>query len=308
MGARPPMHAYDPRPETELVKPLRPPQGGPYGMPNYGQRPPGVPIEPWVESIKTLLLVYGVLLIACFVAPWAVGEGQTTFSWTLLKAPGVAAKLLPISIIASGLVAVLLGALPMGNQARGIVALLIGLGPLVALTTVPEFAWRETVMVVGLVLLVSGLLVRSQYTQAMLGRALATVGVLVVLAMYLIPEGGQLPLVGMFKALGSAPGKAKVAFIVGGFGSGLIPLVITLACLLVWLPGPGSAGAQILAWVVIVWSIISALVALLLSGDIGASLKGGLSVFIYLPVAMSAWLAFAGYGTATVFGKSLETP
>lgn len=303
------MHAYDPRPETELVKPLRPPQQpGPYGAPGYGPQYGGPPIEPWVESIKTLLLVYGVLLVACFVAPWAVGEGQTTFSWTLLKAPGFAAKLLPISIIATGLIGVLLGAIPMGTQPRGIIALLIGLGPLVALTTVPKFEWRATVMVVGLVLLVTGLLLRSKYTQAMLGRALATVGVVIILAMYLIPEGGTLPLVGMFKALGSAPGKAKVAYIIGEFGGSLVPLVITLACLLVWMPGPGTAGSGILAWTVIVWTIVASIVGLLVSGDIGANLKSGLAVVIYTPVALSAWLAFAGYGSATVFGKSLETP
>jgi hypothetical protein len=303
------MHAYDPRPETELVRPLRPPQQTPYAVPAYGApRPGGPPIEPWVESIKTLLLVYGVLLVACFVAPWAVGEGQTTFSWTLLKAPGFAAKLLPSSIIATGLIAVLLGAIPMDTQVRGIIALVIGLGPLVALTTVPSFEWRGTVMVVGQVLLVTGLLLRSQYAHAMLGRALATVGVVVVLALYLIPENGVLPLVGMFKGLGAVPGKAKVAFIIGAWGGSVVPLVITLACLLVWIPGPGAAGTGILAWTVIVWAIVAAIVGLLLQEAIGAELKSNLSAFIYTPVALSAWLAFAGYGSATVFGKSLETP
>ena len=225
----------------------------------------------------------------------------------MLKAPG-SAKLLPIAIIGSGLVAVILGAVPMGTQVRGVIALLIGLGPMVALSTVPEFNWRVMVLLVGMVLLVTGLLVRSKYTHAVLGRAIATAGVVIVLAVYLIPENGQLPMVGMFKMLGAAPGKAKLLPIIGPFGVALVPLVVTLACLLVWLPGPGTAGSAILAWTAIVWAIVASLAMLLISGAIGAALKAGLSEFIYLPVAMSAWLAFAGYGGATLFGKSLETP
>lgn len=307
-GAPLPQHAYDPRPETELVKPLRPPPGA-YGMQPYGApMGAGLPHEPWTESIKTLLLVYGVLLVACFVAPWAVGEGQTTFSWTLLKAPGFAAKLRPIAIIATGLIAVGLGAVPMSTMGRGVVALLIGLAPIIALSTVPEFDWRGAVGAVGLIVLVAGLLVRSRYTGATLGRALATAGVVIVLAMYLIPESGVVPLVAMFKALGALPGKAKVAIIFGGFGGGVLPLVIVLVCLLVWLPGPGAAGTGILAWTVIIWGIAASLVALLVGGNIGATLKASLDGVIYMPVAMSAWLAFAGYGAATVLGKSLETP
>lgn len=307
MGRQPQHVPFDPRPETELVKPLRPPQPAPYGMHSYGAGM-GAPREPWAESIKTLLLVYGVLLVACFVAPWAVGEGQTTFSWTLLKAPGFAAKLTPIAIIGTGLIAVVLGAVPMGTMARAVTALLIGVAPVIALTTVPSFDWRGAVGAVGIILLVAGLLLRSQYTGATLGRALATVGVVVVLALYLIPEGEVVPLVGLFKSLGAVPGKAKVALIFGPFGGGLLPLVIIVACLLVWLPAPGTAGAGILAWTVIVWGIVASLVALLVGGSIGSTLKGALDSIIYIPVATSAWLAFAGYGAATIFGKSLETP
>lgn len=290
---------FDPRPETELVRPLRHP---------YTPGAPGAAtFEPWAESIKTLLLVYGVLLVACFVAPWAVGGGQTTFSWTLIGAPGAAAKLPPLLIVSTGVIAVVLGVVPLATAARGIACLVMGLAAVVVLSTVPSFDWRGLLGLIGASSLIGGLLLRSQYTMATLGRLLTTIGVVLLLALYLIPEGGQVPLVSMFKQLGAAPGKAKVAVIVGGLSGGLLPLLFLLVCLLVWLPGPGSAGAGILAWIAILYPVASALILLLVGGDIGATLKSSLSAVVYIPLATSAWLAFAGYGLASFSGKSLES-
>lgn len=301
MGARQPVHGgFSGRPETELVRPLR------GGQSHSGVRPL-IPFEPWAEGIRTLLLVYGVLLIACFVAPWAVGDGGTTFSWTLIKAPGAAAKLTPLLIVSTGLFAVAIGAIPMPPVPRGWVCMLIGLGPLVALNTVPSFSWRAMLGLVGAALLVGGLLIRSRYTDASLGRLLATVGVLMVLAVYLIPEGGQVPLVGTFKLLGSAPGKGKVAAIIGGgMGSGVLPIVVVLLALLVWLPGPSRAGSSWLAWILILYPVIASLTLLIIGGNMLGTLKASLAQVVYIPTAISAWLAFSGYGLATVTGKSLE--
>ena len=263
------------------------------------------PRDPWAETIKTLLLVYGVLLIACFVAPWSVGA-TTTFSWTMLKAAGAAAKMLPLFIIGTGVIAIALGAIPMVSLVRGIITALIGAAPLLALTAIPSFDWRGLVSVLGTGLIVVGLLVRSKYTKNALGRLLTTIGILAVLALYLIPRGGDLGLVITFKALGSQPIQPAAILGVGFSGFGLVPLVLTVLALLVWLPGPGGGGSSILAWVVILSGVLTSLAALLMGENILDTLKTSLLIVVYLPVAMSAWLAFIGYGGATLAGKQLE--
>ena len=245
------------------------------------------------------------LLVACFVAPWSVGS-ETVFSWTNLKASGLAIKLPPILIMATGLCAIALGTIPLRPYGRGIAALCLGAIPIIALTLAPNFQWRALLGGIGGVMIVGGLLLRSKYTTSMLGRLVTTIGVAIVLVLYLVPVGGQVPLVGMFKALGNQP--VPHGLIIGlGLGGGLVPLVLTLLALLVWLPGPGSAGTPALAWVIILYGIVASLALLLLGGNIGPTLKSSLYSFIYFPVAFSAWLAFAGYGSAMVLGKSLES-
>ncbi len=302
--SHPPGHqfGFDARPETELVKPLRAPQY----LASDSLARAATPTDPWGETTKTLLLVYGVLLIACFVAPWAVGV-ETVFSWTLLKAPSFAAKLLPLLIMGTGVGAIALGTIPMAGSVRGIAAAILGGLPIIALTVVPNFKWQALLGGMGAALIVVGLLLRSQYTTSMLGRLVASIGVVIILALYLIPAAGNVPIIGLFKALGQQPVQHHI--ILGqGLGGGLVPLVLTLLALLVWLPGPGNAGTGVLAWVIILYGVVAPIALLLLGGNIGPTLKAALAPIIYRPVAASGWLAFAGYGGSMILGKSLEAP
>jgi hypothetical protein len=295
-GGPPPM-GFHQRPETELVAPLRPP----YLASETGRRVSS-PMEPWNESLKTLMLVFGVLLVACFVAPWQVQPGETTFAWTILGSEVPAAlKVVPILFVATGALSILLGALPLAPLARGFAAAGIGLAPIVYLAVAPAFDWRTLLGLIGSVTLVSGLLVRSQYTGAMLGRLMATIGAICVLLPLLIPVGGAVPLVMSFKALGQGPAQAKVATLVQIF-----PVVLAILSFLVWLPPPGRAGAHIVAWLLIVWPLVASIITWLIGGNIGATLKAGLDVILYSPLAGMAWAALTGYGVATVAGKQLE--
>ena len=296
-GAPPPMGFHQQRPETELVAPLRPP----YLASETGRRASS-PMEPWAESLKTLMLVFGVLLVACFVAPWQVQPGATTFSWSILSSEAsVAAKAIPILFVATGALAILLGALPLSTLARGFAAAGIGLAPIVYQAVAPAFDWRNLITLIGAVTLVAGLLVRSQYTGAMAGRLMATIGAICTLLPLLISVGGAVPLVEMFKALGQGTGQMKVATIIT-----LVPVVLAVLAFLVWLPPPGRAGAHILAWLLIVWPLVASIAMWLLGGDLGANLKGGLHLILYLPMAGMAWAGLTGYGVATVTGKQLE--
>ncbi len=295
-GGPPPGYGHPP---TEPVRPLQG-QRPPYLASESGRRASN-PIEPWAETLKTLMLVFGVLLVACFVAPWRVEPGHTIFSWTILGTSGLPAsmKVLPILFAVTGVLAVVLGALPLATQVRAFAAAGIGLAPTIYSAVTPPFAWQKLVMVIGTVTLVSGLLIRSQYTGAMLGRVMATIGAICVLLVLLIPEGGgDPPLIGAFKALGTNYTLPALLLIV--------PAVLALVSLLVWLPGPGHAGAHIIAWVWIVWPVIASILGLVNGENIGAALKGSLDGFLYVPMAAMSWAALVGYGIASVAGKQLE--
>jgi hypothetical protein len=300
-GQQMPPHVYGPppagfnRPETELVPPLR----APYMT--DGRRTAS-PMEPWAESLKTLMLVFGVLLIACFVAPWRVQPGETTFAWTILGSGApVSLIIVPILFLATGVLAVLLGAVPLAPLARGFAAAGIGLAPIVYLSVAPAFDWRGLVGLLGAVTLVSGLLVRSQYTGAMIGRIMATIGAICVLLPLLVPIGDTVPLVAGFQAIADAPARGKVAGIVQ-----LVPAVLAILSFLVWLPPPGRAGSHVIAWLLIVWPLVTSITVWLVSGNLGATLKNSLNGVLYMPLAAMAWAALTGYGVATVAGKQLE--
>ena len=68
------------------------------------------------------------------------------------------------------------------------------------------------------------------------------------LAPYVVPVGGVVPLVGLFKAIIDAPGAAKVVVILM-----LVQIVLIILALLAWLPAPASGVAKPLAWLLILW-------------------------------------------------------
>jgi hypothetical protein len=245
------------------------------------------------------MLVFGVLLVACFVAPWRVVPGATIFSWTVLgAAEGAREMVMPVFFAATGVLAVVFGAIPLATLVRAFAAAGIGLAPVIYGAVEPPFQWQELLGVIGSVTLISGLLVRSQYTGAIHGRIMTTIGAVCVLLPYLIPVGGQVPLVGAFKMLGT--NQTVPALLM------LIPALLALVSLLVWLPAPGHAGAHIIAWVLIVWPLIASILGLLSGEGIGARLKGDLVGVLYAPMAIMSWNALVGYGVASVVGKQLE--
>jgi hypothetical protein len=258
------------------------------------------------------MLVFGVLLIACFVAPWAVGGEKTQFSWSIFSVDGApwSMKLLPILLAATGVVSVILGALKLSVTSRAFSATAIGLAPILYfIVGSSPFAWQSAVGAVGTVMLISGLILRSRFPDAKMARVVATVGVLALVALYLIPSNGAMPIKGIFDQLSGLPGKAKLIPIIGGGmggASGLIPLLLTVGGLVVWLKGPGKAGTNGLAWAMLFWSLIAAIAALLLGGAVIDALKAGLSTYLYLPLANVAWMSLACFGVAGVLGSQLN--
>ncbi len=285
---------------TEQVRPLRAPE--PSGNETI-----------WDDALTTQMLVFGVLLVACFVAPWSIGEGSTTFAWSILTVSGAAvtAKILPLLLVGTGLISVVVGALRPNNTTRALIAAAIGITPLVFLIgTSKPFRWQLLVAMIASLILVVGLIARSRHTQSMLARILVTLSVLAILALYLIPQNDAIPLKGLLDQLANMPGKAKVLPVIGfaasGIAMGLIPLFLTLLCLLVWMPSSSRAATPFLIWALLLWPLIASIVALALSEDILATAKASISAVLYFPLAGVAWMVLASFGIAGVIGEQIE--
>lgn len=266
----------------------------------------GAPQEPWAGLLSTLLLVFGIGLIACFVLPWSIGE-EVSFSWTTIVHGTGAAKLAPLLIGLTGVLGVVFGLLPLDTVQRGIAAAaMAGLALMLQSMVVDGFSTTGLFGFLTALTLISGLLLRSEYQAALLPRVLTTVGVVFFLMLLLVPSGGQVPLAAHIGAVADMPGRMKIVAVLTLFWD-----VVPFLALLCWLPPPGAAGTKILAWLLITRPVVMALITGLLlphEGGLVAGLMGGIYGVFLAPVAWMAWTALLGYGIATVMGKQLEHP
>jgi hypothetical protein len=260
----------------------------------------GRPIEPWRDSLRIVMFVWGVLALVAFVTPLHLHP--TAWGWDAILHGATKQKLAAMIVPGVGALALVIGALPMPTLARGVLAALLGLAGMTGafiLAGMPP--WQELAQLVGMTLLVTGLLVRNEYCDSLAPRLLVTVGVLLALAIFVVPVNGEIPLVGIFKRLGAEPGAQKVDELLQ---LGLIVLVVM--SLIAWIPGPATAGGKVIAWLLVAWmTFVHTIVPELVAGHIGDVVTGSPGRLVeWAPAA--AFLLLAGYGIATVFGKQLE--
>lgn len=286
---------------TEQVKPLSPP---PYLASQTAARM-DAPQEPWEGTLRMVMIVFGLVLVAGFAAPWALGGDKTIFGWTGLGDMDTFTKVRRIMFAGTGVLSILLGVLPLASLGRGVAAALIGLAPVLYGKFGGGHIDKMGLLVaLGTLPLVAGLIVRSQYKSSMAARIMVTIGALAVIAFYLVPQkgfGDKGMLIAVFENFGDADGKGKVSALIG-----LLPFFLGVASLIAWIPAPSSAGAIVLAWIWIAVPLIFAVSMLLLGDNIGDNLKAGLGRVLWQPGAAMAWTALIGYGIATVVGKQLE--
>jgi hypothetical protein len=264
------------------------------------------PIEPWRDSLRLMMFLWGVALLAAFAAP--LSGSPLRFNWTLIIDGAGTARLPPLLLAAIGLLSVVLAAIPMPAVARGGIAALLGLAGIavpVALTGLP--AWQVLLPMVGTLLLVPSLLVRNEYRDALVPRILVTLGAIGILLPALLPQNGAIPLVSTFKDLIDQPGTAKIP---QALSVGLIFIVVM--SLLAWLPAPVTGAAKLWAWLLILWAFITHVTLLVVSGHVGDVVASAPNATVIAWVAGegvvlgSAYLVLVGYGLASVVGKQLE--
>jgi hypothetical protein len=260
----------------------------------------GRPIEPWKDSLKFMMLVWGAVALATFATPAHVDP--MGFLWdVILDAPGKL-KVVPLIWAATGLLAIACALVPLDSLPRGIVASVLGLAgilsPIFVIGAMPD--WHVFVPMLGTLVLIPGLFLRHEYTESIVPRIMVTVGVVCSLLPYLVPEAGHIPLVDLFKGVIEAPGEAKVVYLLE-----VLKIVIICMTLLAWMPGPATGAGKIFAWVLILYPVVIFVVTLLLAGHIG-------DIAGKSPIKLVAWApgvvysVLVGYGLATVIGKQLE--
>ena len=272
----------------------------------------GRPIEPWKDSLRLMMFIWGALLVAAFVTP--LTTDPMSFHWDAIIHGEGTAKLPPLILAAVGLLTLVMAAIPLASGARGTMALVLGLAGVFVPTLIAGMPpWQFLVMTVGMVMLPMGLLARHEYREASLPRILITVGAIASLLPWLLPVGGSLPLVELFKLAIDAPGAAKILVILG---LGQITLIVL--SLLCWLPSPASGGAKVIAWALILFPLAMHVAALFLIGDpsditktpyagIMSWVADGAAAKVFPGAILGvAYLALTGYGGATVIGKQLE--
>ena len=302
----PPAGGFQPAPMPMPMAPA--PMAPPYLASRTAARA-GAPREPYAEGLRLVLIIFGVLLLLAFIAPMSTA-GKMVFRWDLLKAPGVGAiaKFDQVYLAAAGILALVFGLVPLATVPRGALAAVLGLTPLALhfvvddIKDAPSFRWQDLVTFVSLCTLVPGLLLRQEYRSQLLPRILVTVGALGILIPLLVPEkGGDPEIKQIIDAISKSPGKLKVLAILK-----LWPVIIAFLSLMCWLPAPSSGAAKVLAWLFILTIVVFGYTAMILAGHIGTALKANLNELLLGGWVFAAWLAFIGYGAATVIGKNLE--
>jgi len=311
MGMPPAPAMPSPAPIPPVAAPI--PSAAPPYLASRTAARAGRPIEPWKDSLRLMMFIWGGALIAAFMVPVTL-EPDVGFMFQVIIDGEGTEKLPPLLMAAIGLLSLVLGAIPMSPSPRGLIAALLALTgilvPELLGLSKGEFGLGQILILVNLVgvmTLIPGLLLRSEYQDSIMPRIMVTIGALCVLAALLVPQNDNIPLIEAFKALIDAPGKAKVKAIFM-----LAPALLALLSLLAWLPAPGGAGAKVFAWLWIVWGAVQLYTFLIVNGNIGAAVEGS----PYLALASwigggligagSAYLALLGFGLASVLGKKLE--
>ncbi len=259
----------------------------------------GRPIEPWKDSLKLMMFVWGAVALAAFATP--VMTEPMTFNWDAILHGEGSAKIPALVWAGVGLLSIVFAAIPMTSMPRGALAAVLGLsGIFVPMAVADHFGeWQQLIQIVGSLVLVSGLLVRHEYVESTLARTLVTIGSICMLLPYLVPVGGQIPLVALIKRL--LDGANHMELVIVGLGQ----IVLVVLCLLAWMPGPATAGAKVFAWAVLLFPIVGFLLVVLGEGHIGDMIsKAPGKLVVWAPGV--AYSVLVGYGLATVIGKQLE--
>ncbi len=266
-------------------------------------RPAALPLrlnthaDPFAKPLRLVMFVFGILCLLMFVTP--VSADPLAFTFDMISGGEISALVVTLLPAIIGVVALLLSVIPMPTQVRGgIAAALMLAATIYPITLHGDPQWQQIVFIAPF-LVVGGLMFRHAYPAAMVGRVVTTVGTLMLLAPLLVPVGGDLPLLLLFKGAFAASGSALVIALVQ-----LVPLVLAVVgMLLVWIPAPSLAGVKVIAWLMIMWGLVTSLTKLIVVGHIADVVKAAPQASLAGWLLSAAMLAIGGYGLAAAMSS-----
>jgi hypothetical protein len=171
------------------------------------------PIDPSLaeKRLTRTLLGAGAVLLVIFLLPWVVKGSRVLFTWSLIRGGSVGRVIFLVWIAVAGVNLLALSLLP-PRPLRSALAVVLGLVPLVALCTTPitfgqpPAAVPDTLgylLLAAMPVLAFGLHHRAVARESRAARAVVALGVVLVLAAFLVPretaEGTSLPIVFLFE-------------------------------------------------------------------------------------------------------------
>jgi len=289
-----------PGPAAPIPAPLPlPSQPHPY-LASQATARSGRPIEPWKDSLRLMMFLWGGVLLVVFATPFRI-KPSLWFSWDQIIESSGRDKLSLLIVAAVGLLSIVLALIPTSPAPRGLIAGLLGLVAFAHPFVLDEVTdWRLIAPIAGTLLLIPGLFIREEYRESILPRIMVTLGVIAFLLPLLLPVDSKLPLVELFKEVIDQPGKGKVMPLLH-----VGQIVLVVLTLLAWLPAPASGGAAVFAWLLLLWPGIEHLTGLVLADRIVDAATEAPNTLIGW-AAGTAYLVLVGYGFATIIGKKLE--
>lgn len=263
----------------------------------------GRPVEPWNQTLRMVMFIFGVLAIAYMAIPKSIDPLQFAL-FGIIENEGTA-KIEPILVGAIGVLGLLFSFIPMPTMPRGLLAGVLGLAYAIVPTILKgldtDIPWQALAIPGAMIFLIPGLVLRSEYKDSLLPRILVTLGALGLLATLLVPVNDNLPLIGLVEAVIDGDLEHKIAALLG-----LLVAVMAVLSLLVWLPAPSGGGAKVFAWFFILFPLFEHIYKVLYTEDVVNLITATpAQIFVGWAPAAAAF-AFLGYGMATVLGKSLE--
>lgn len=256
------------------------------------------PIDPWSSALRLIMIVWGVLLLVSFATP--VTTDPVQFQWDAILRRTGSAEVPLLLVAAIGFLGVVVGAIPMPTLARGILAALFGLcGIAVPIALGGELPpWTTLAPLAGVIVLVTSLIVRSEYTESLTARVLVTAGVVAMVIPLFVPQEGGIPLFAIIKSLIQL--KPTTQQIIS-----LIALGLALVSLLAWLPSPANGGAGLFAWLLLLLPMVSHILFVVIDGKV-EQIPDTPHAMLAAWIPASGYLVLACYGLATAYGKVLE--
>jgi hypothetical protein len=258
-----------------------------------------------VRSLRRLLVVSGLIFVACLLVPWS-WTSPVVFSWDAISASGsLSTKALPLVLAAGSLLALFTGVLPVAKSGRAAASLVIGAASLLAVTinsdtilvTIEPSWWRVAVDAIGIAAASTGLLLRWYHPALVPARLLCTIGCVALLATHLIPIGGETPLVLTWRALGHGGAARALAIVHAAI------FVLALASLVAWWPAPRKAGTLVLAWIAIALPIAVSIVLWVPDAHRFDALLASPVDTLLAPIAATTWWAMLAYGAAALVAR-----